>query len=179
MVADWRLIGYQDGVAGKSSATVGTYREDCAKHAVVPDLDAYQAGRAEGLQEYCKVDNGYRLGNGGYGYPVVCPEHLEQGFRAAYNEGRELYLARSAVKRTRSKIRQRENDLQLLEEDKQYKLAELVSDGLKGSDRVIILYELSELEQEKDMVEDELIALEYELVDQKAYLDQLTRHASR
>ena len=45
MLADWRLIGYQDGVAGKSATVVGKYREDCAKHAVVPDLDAYRAGR--------------------------------------------------------------------------------------------------------------------------------------
>ena len=62
MLADWRLIGYQDGVAGKSAASVGEYRKDCAKHAIVPDLDAYRAGREEGLQQYCKVDNGFRLG---------------------------------------------------------------------------------------------------------------------
>ena len=180
MVADWRLIGYQDGVAGKSSSALGTYREDCAKHAVVPDLDAYQAGRAEGLLEYCKADNGYRLGNGGYGYPVVCPASLEPNFRAAYNEGRELFLARSAVKETRSRIRQYESDLQYLEEDRQYKLAELVSEGLKGSDRVLILYELSELEKERNMVEEELTELHYELADRKAYLESLTQHhASR
>ncbi|MDH5469903.1 MAG: DUF2799 domain-containing protein, partial [Gammaproteobacteria bacterium] len=34
VVADWRLIGYQDGVAGKSASTVGGYRKDCAEYAV-------------------------------------------------------------------------------------------------------------------------------------------------
>ena len=28
MLADWRLIGYEDGVAGKSAAAVGEYRKD-------------------------------------------------------------------------------------------------------------------------------------------------------
>ncbi len=53
LVADWRLVGFQDGAQGKSAAAIGTYREDCASYRVVPDLDAYQAGRREGLLQYC------------------------------------------------------------------------------------------------------------------------------
>lgn len=179
LVADWRLIGYQDGLAGKSSAAVGEYRKDCAKHAVVPDLDTYQAGRAEGLLEYCKVDNGYRLGTSGRGFSSVCPSHLEANFRAAYNQGRELYLARSAVNRTQSQIHKQQQALHYIEEDKGYKLSELISDGLRSEQRVLILYEISELEQEKDTVEDEIDALQYELSDQQAHLDHLTRINSR
>ena len=179
MVADWRLIGYQDGVAGKSPAAVGEYRKDCAKHAVVPDLDAYQAGRAAGLPEFCKADNGYRLGHSGRSLPSVCPQHLEADFRTAYNRGREIYLARSAVNQTHSQIQKRQQDLHYLEEDKSYKLSELVSDGLKSEQRVLILYEISELKQEMDVVEDEIVTLEYELADQQAHLDYLTQPGSR
>jgi hypothetical protein len=179
MVADWRLIGYQDGVAGKSASAVGTYRKDCAEYAVVPDLDAYQAGRAEGLQEYCKADNGYRLGHAGKGYATVCPAGLEPEFRAAYNEGREIYIARSVVKRTRGRIQQLEHDLSDLENEKQYKLADLVSEGLSANQRVMILYDLSELEKDRDAIEDELAVLHHELDDQLAYLESLTQHASR
>jgi len=179
LVADWRLIGYQDGVAGKSSAAVGTYRKDCAKHAVVPDLDAYQAGRAEGLLEYCEADNGYRLGSSGRGFSTVCPSHLEDDFRAAYNRGREIYLARSAVKSTRARIYQQQQALQDLEADKGNKLAELIADGLRAEQRVLILYEITELEQQMHSVEDEIAALEYDLDNQQAHLDSLTQHASR
>ncbi len=179
MVADWRLIGYQDGVAGKSASTVGTYRKDCAEHAVVPDLDAYQAGRIEGLQEYCKVDNGYQLGRAGKGYATVCPADLEPGFRLAYNEGREIYIARSVVKRTRARIKTLQTDLTHIDEDRKYLLVDLVSDGLKGSERVSILYELSELGNEKDAIEDELDVLYEKLADQQAFLESLTQHASR
>ena len=178
MVADWRLIGYQDGVAGKSPAAVGEYRKDCAKHAVVPDLDAYQAGRAAGLPEYCKVDNGYRLGHSGRGFSSVCPPHLEADFRAAYNRGREIYLARSAVNQTHAQIQKRQQALHHLEEDESYKLSELVSDGLKSEQRVLILYEISELKQEMSAVEDEIFTLEFELEDQQAHLDHLTQSGS-
>ena len=178
-VADWRLIGYQDGVAGKSGAALGTYRKDCAEYAVVPDLDAYQAGRAEGLQEYCKADNGYRLGHAGQGYATVCPSHLESDFRAAYNEGREIYIARSMVKRTRGRIIRLEQDLNDLEDEKQHMLADLISEGLSGNQRVMILYDLSELEKDRDSMEDELVVLRHELDEQLSYLNSLTQHASR
>jgi hypothetical protein len=179
MVADWRLIGYQDGVAGRSSAALGTYRKDCAKHAVVPDLDAYQAGRAEGLTEYCVADNGYRLGSAGRSFSPVCPSHLEVDFRTAYKRGREIYLARSAVKSTRARIYNHQQALQDLEKDKGIKLVELVSDGLKAEQRVLILYEITELEQEMHSVEDEIAMLEDNLDNQLAHLDSLTQHAAR
>lgn len=178
MLADWRLIGYQDGVAGKSAAVVGEYREDCAKHAVVPDLDAYRAGREEGLQQYCKVDNGYRLGNNGRGFAAVCPAALAQGFRNAYDAGRELYLARSAVNNTYSNINSRKQTLSDLEKNRAEKLAALISDGLKADQRVMILYEVNELQQEMNSVEDEIVDLEFDLEDQEARLDQLSRNSS-
>ena len=177
-LADWRLIGYQDGVAGKSAARVGEYREDCAKHAVVPDLDAYRAGREEGLQQYCNASNGYRLGNAGHGFAAVCPTALEGDFREAYNAGRKLYLARSAVNKTHSQLKQHKRTLTNLEDDRAQKLAALIADDLKADQRVMIVYELNELQQEMNSVEDELVDLEHDLEKQQTRLDQLTRNSA-
>jgi len=174
-LADWRLIGFQDGVAGKSAARVGEYREDCAKHAVVPDLDAYRAGREEGLQQYCIASNGYRLGNAGRSFAAVCPTALEADFREAYNAGRKLYLARSTVNKTHSTIKQRKQTLTTLEDDRAQKLSALIADGLKADQRVMIIYELNELQQEMDSVEDEIVDLEHDLAKQQTRLDQLSR----
>ena len=176
LLADWRLIGYQDGVAGKSAAVVGEYREDCARHAVVPDLDAYRDGREEGLQQYCKADNGYRLGNTGRGLPAICPTALEGDFRDAYNVGRELYQARSAVNKTRSRIISQKQALSNLEKSRAQKLAALIADGLKADQRVMILYDINELQQEMDSIEDEIITLELDLEDQQARLDYLSHN---
>jgi ribosome modulation factor len=178
MLADWRLIGYEDGVAGKSATAVGEYREDCAKHAVVPDLAAYRSGREEGLQEYCKADNGYRLGNAGRSLTAVCPTALEGDFRAAWNNGRTLYLARSAVNKTYSRINDRKQTLSSLEETRAQKLAALIADGLNADQRLMILYELNELQQQMHSVEDEIVDLELDLEDQQVRLDQLSQNSS-
>ena len=178
MLADWRLIGYQDGVAGKSAVAVGEYREDCAKHAVVPDLDAYRAGREEGLQQYCKPDNGYRLGNAGHGFAAICPTALEDDFRDAYNVGRKLYLARSTVNKTHSRINNRKKALSNLEDDRARKLAALIADGLKADQRVMILYEINELQQEMNNTEDEIVDLEHDLANQQNHLDRLARKSA-
>ena len=178
MLADWRLIGYQDGVAGKSAASVGEYRKDCAKHAIVPDLDAYRAGREEGLQQYCKVDNGFRLGNAGRGFAAICPTALEDDFRDAYNAGRKLYLARSDVNKTQSRINNGKQTLSSLEKSRAQKLAALIADGLKADQRVMILYDINELQQEMNSVEDEIVDLEHDLVKQQARLDRLARKSA-
>lgn len=176
MLADWRLIGYQDGVAGKSATQVGEYREDCAKHAIVPDLDAYRAGRQEGLQQFCTASNGYRLGNAGRGFTAVCPAALQGDFRNGYNTGRELYLARAAVNKTHSHIKQRKQTLSSLEDDRAEKLAALIADGLKADQRVMIVYELNEVQQEMNIIEDEIVDLEYDLANQQTRLEHLSRN---
>ena len=178
MLADWRLIGYQDGVAGKSAVAVGEYREDCAKHAVVPDLDAYRAGREEGLQQYCKVDNGFRLGNAGRGFAAICPTALEDDFRDAYNAGRKLYLARSEVNKTQSRINHHKKTLSTLEGNRDEKLASMIAKGLKTNQRVMILYDINELQQEMDSIEEEIAGLELDLEDQQVRLDHLSHNST-
>ncbi len=176
LVADWRLIGYQDGVAGKSAAMVGRYREECAEHAVVPDLAAYQAGREEGLLEYCQPDNGYRLGKSGHGYPAVCSSATKIDFRAAYASGRDVHLASSEVNRTDALIKKQWQLVRSLEHDREHKLSELVMDGIRSEQRVLLLYQVHEIDEEIATVETGISDLEIELQHQQAQLDQLRRN---
>ena len=44
--ADWRTIGYEDGLHGFPADRIGAHRVACAKHQVTPDLAAYMEGRA-------------------------------------------------------------------------------------------------------------------------------------
>jgi hypothetical protein len=173
-VADWRLVGYQDGVLGKSAAAIGEYHRDCAEHAVVPDLDAWRAGRDEGLLQYCTLDNGFRLGQAGRNYNSVCPAPGDTAFRDGYEDGRAIYLARSQVSSTHSKIYKRRYEADALEEDKRDKLSTLVQSGLRSEQRVLLLYEIHEIESEIDLVEREISDLERDLVLQQARLDQLS-----
>jgi hypothetical protein len=173
LVADWRLIGFQDGVRGKSAATVGTYREDCAGYHVVPDLDAYQAGRREGLLQYCVPANGYRLGTAGHAYNAVCPAGTEQAFRAAYNSGRTIYQARTRVKSTSSLINRKQQAVQSLEADKQGKIEEMTRRGLSHEQRVLLLYDMTKIEKDIHATNSDISALERDLEQQQAQLDHL------
>ena len=178
-VADWRLIGYQDGVQGKPSSIIGTYREDCAKHAVVPDLDAWQAGRVQGLQEYCTPANAFRIGRSGHAYPGVCPGPADAAFESAYGDGRAIYLARSEVKDTHAQIHRREKEIDALYKDKEHKLVALVQNGLQKEQRVLLLYQIHEIDQEIEALNAEIDSLEYDLQVQQAYLDSLVSTVSR
>ena len=97
LMVDWRTVGYEDGVAGRTGDRIGLHRKACADHGVRPDLSAYQAGRAEGLREYCQPRNGYQVGVSGAGYGGPCPDDLAPAFMTAYDAGRELYVRQYRV----------------------------------------------------------------------------------
>jgi hypothetical protein len=177
LVADWRLIGFQDGAQGKSATAIGAYREDCAGYHVVPDLEAYQAGRREGLLQYCVPVNGYRLGDSGHTYAAVCPAETERAFRAAYNTGRDIYLARSQVNSTHSLLHRKQQAIQSLEEDRQNKLTEMIRQGLSSDQRVLLLYDVTEIERDIHATNNDIGALERDLEQQRAKLDYLLNNS--
>ena len=98
LVTDWRSVGFEDGIAGRSAGNVGSYRQACSRHGVTPDLAAYRAGHDDGVQAYCRAGNGFEVGRRGSRYQGVCPANLEPDFLAAYNDGRQLYELESAVR---------------------------------------------------------------------------------
>jgi Protein of unknown function (DUF2799) len=114
---DWRTIGYEDGVAGRSGDRIAQHRKACAKHGVVPNLDAYQSGREQGLREYCQPDNGYQLGSSGATYVASCPADLKQGFESAYHSGFELYTLRARVANATSELEASRQELAQSEKD--------------------------------------------------------------
>lgn len=97
LAVDWRMVGYEDGVAGRSGDHISQHRKACARHGVVPEFDAYQAGRSMGLQEFCRPASGFRLGTRGAGYGGVCPTELEAEFVDAYVAGLQLFSLQARV----------------------------------------------------------------------------------
>jgi hypothetical protein len=115
VTVDWRTVGYEDGVVGRTGDSIGRYRKACADHGVAPDLDAYRAGRAEGLREYCQPDNGYRLGSSGAGVGSACPADLALAFTAAYESGHELYRRHYRVNHARTQLAAMRSELENIE----------------------------------------------------------------
>jgi hypothetical protein len=104
LVSDWRTVGFEDGAAGLSVATIGRYRQACTEHGVSPDLETYRAGHAEGVEIYCRPAQGFEAGRRGAAYQGVCPANLEEEFLPAYNSGRQLFELEAAVRNVDARV---------------------------------------------------------------------------
>ena len=113
---DWRTVGYEDGVAGRSGERIGDHRRACADYGIKPDLNAYQAGRAAGLREHCQAHNGFRTGASGSTYFGACPADLAPAFEKAYDAGHELYVRTRRVDDTAEQIRYKRYAIRQLED---------------------------------------------------------------
>jgi hypothetical protein len=170
--SDWAAIGYEDGARGYTTDKFGSRRKACAKHGVTADFRAYQAGRQEGLVEFCQPSRGYNLGASGGKYYGVCDVAMEEDFLDAYRVGSQLHTLRSNVNNASSSIYSKEAELKRTKEKIRVKQAELISDDVTTEDRVMLLAELKDLSERTGELEAEIEKLiadkahyEYELQD--------------
>jgi len=176
--ADWRAIGYEDGVQGRDAASFGTYRKACAEHGVAADLDAWLGGRGEGLEHFCRPHNGYRLGALGNPYGGVCPLALEAGFVAAHAEGYGLYQREAALRQLGKQLhysRRRAEEIEYLLADR---TALLIAPDLEAPARASIAIELKQLAQEKIRIEQSIDQLEYEYAAAEQEYEDYRQHSA-
>lgn len=112
---DWRTVGYEDGAAGHGPERLTWRRQACAKHGVSPDLDAYLAGRAQGLREFCVPANGFRVGAAGQRYGGACPPETADSFLDAYEAGRQLWYLERKVIETQDGIAGRRQEVERID----------------------------------------------------------------
>ena len=88
-MADWQALGYEQGSQGDSMTRFNTYQNNCAKHHIKADFDAFKAGHVQGLQTYCTFDQGLNSGKHGADYNAMCPRSrfptFEEGYRSGIN----------------------------------------------------------------------------------------------
>lgn len=177
LTVDWRTIGFEDGVAGYSGDRIAQHRKACAKHGVTPDLAAYQAGREEGLREYCVPANGFSLGSRGGRYNGVCPSDVELAFTDAYESGRQLYTLQSRLSHVNHQINERRGDLHNAESDIVNRSAVAISSDATVEERaqaVVDVKHLGEyvgrLKSEIRQLEEDRVHCERDLEDYRATL---------
>lgn len=170
-LADWRAVGYEDGVQGRSTDRFGGHRKNCAKHEVAPDFQAYQAGRDAGLREYCQPARGYREGVRGASYVGVCPADLEPAFLASYNDGRTLYELESAVRSTNAQIKRRKTRMDEIEGELTGVMADALAGDTSGEERAALLVKTKQLAEERVTLANEVDELEAKLDQRQEELD--------
>jgi len=148
--ADWKLVGFEDGTAGKPQSTIGVYRKDCAKAGVAPNLDRYQQGYAQGVSQYCVKGNGYRVGVRGGAYYNVCPKELEPAFLTAYRHGQDLYAVRRDIRNMQKTIQQDQSNLEACQQDLTNLKNVIISSQSTADERLKALTDMKGLQQQRD-----------------------------
>ncbi|MGD9598097.1 MAG: DUF2799 domain-containing protein [Steroidobacteraceae bacterium] len=157
---DWRTVGYEDGVAGYSGDRIAQHRRACAKHGVTPDLGQYQAGRTEGLREYCQPSNGFRVGAHGGGYAGVCPADLDAAFVGAYDSGRQLHYLETRVANAAHELESKRRELDHAE-DRMVRTSALIVAGDTPADlRAQALVDTKQLAERAGRLKSEIRELE-------------------
>lgn len=164
LTVDWRTIGFEDGTAGYSGDRIGQHRKACAKHGVTPDLSAYQAGRAEGLREYCVPANGFRLGSQGGSYNGMCPSDLDAAFADAYHSGRQLYTLQSRLSNVSHQLDSKRGALRNAESDIVTKSAVAISSEATTEERAQAVLDVKHLGERVGRLKTEIRQLEEERV---------------
>src|SRR5690625_561949 len=95
--ADWHDVGYKDGRNGKPRDYMQERSTDCAKRGYALDAKKYQAGRDQGIAQYCTAENGRSEGLKGHPYLDACPAQLERDFLAPYRAAKRVYDAQEKV----------------------------------------------------------------------------------
>lgn len=162
LTGDWYTVGYEDGVQGLTADRVGSYRKACASHNVRPDLQQYQAGREQGLREYCAPVNGFNVGQRGTTYSGVCPADMEVDFLSAFQAGRTLYQLRSQVNGASRSIAYKESELSDLGYRMQSAEAELISEETAWEQRALLLADLKDMSRRQGELSEEIRGLERE-----------------
>ena len=149
VAADWRTIGYEDGLRGYPADRIGAHRVACAKHQVTPNLAAYSDGRERGLVEYCQPKNGFRVGLNGGGYANVCSSATEPAFINGYKWGRQIHDVRADLRSTQSRLRGARDGVMHTEAAMANVTAELVLPKVPTERRAWLARELVRLTQER------------------------------
>lgn len=164
LTVDWRTVGFEDGARGYSGDRIGQHRKACAKHGVTPDLAAYQAGREEGLREYCVPANGFRLGSQGGSYGGICPSDLEPAFADAYQSGHQLYTLQARLSNVNYRLDSKRKELRDAEADIVTRSAVAISSDATVEERAQAVVDVKQLGEHVGRLKAEIKQLEEERV---------------
>src|SRR5690606_31049868 len=177
LVSDWRTIGFEDGASGRPVSTIGTYRQQCAKHGVAPDLESYRAGHDAGVESYCRPSRGFDVGRQGGTYHGVCPIELETDFLAAFHSGRRLFDLEASVREIDSRIAANVRAQERIKQELTQIAATIASDETSAEQRVELVARAAELGKrhgeltnENDVLADERVVAALELEDYRETL---------
>jgi len=163
-VADWEIIGLEDGSKGRNTSHIGKHRKACADYDIAPDLAAYSRGHAFGLRQFCTEQNGYDEGVRGHANANVCPVQLARGFNRGYQRGFEFYQITSKINRLQAGIESRGNRLHEINDIKVELEEEIIRNTTSEYRRRELLDDIKALEREYEALHHEIDEMTISLI---------------
>lgn len=181
LYADWRAVGYEDGARGLDASAVSSRRTACADKArVTPDMQAYLAGRDDGLNEFCRPANGFDYGERGYRYTGACSGRDEAVFLAAYEQGLTLHGLVANFDAASTALARAHADLDNLDRQITYTQAALVNPMTPHPERINLLADMKSMMDRRVKVRDAIPRLARDVDYAEAELEDYRRdNASR
>ncbi len=131
---DWGRQGLEDGRAGFAAKRLARHADACARAGVVPNAAAWEAGRVQGLRDYCQLPNALQQGQARHAYEGVCPDPR---FERLYTAARRLADARQKLDDLDEQITRQERSL-------------LTDKKLSDSRRAELLAEVRNLQRQRE-----------------------------
>lgn len=108
---DWYEIGNSDGQAGQPLSRLEQHQRACGEYGLPVDQQQYVSGHAQGLQDYCQLDNAFRSGLEGNRYQGVCPPDIDAAFERANRTAYQVHQLRQELDRVEGQLRNQERRL--------------------------------------------------------------------
>lgn len=156
IASDWETVGYRDGSAGKQSSQLLAHQDACVKHGVIPDREPYLTGWNDGVRQFCLAENGFSVGESGNRFSNVCPEDMQAGYYSAYQEGRQLYLARAEIETLNRQIAQKEYRIKQLSAELTSTESHLIESETTAAERRELLDRTRVLAEEQGKLDAEI-----------------------
>ncbi len=114
LAGNWQAIGYNDGVAGRYPDYINRHQQACSEVGVIPDFQAWQRGRKQGLVHYCTEANALRRGQEGLGFNAVCPAHQVNRLQRIHNKAYQRYKRQQEIRWDERKLERYRSELDKL-----------------------------------------------------------------
>lgn len=171
--ADWFLIGFEDGNAGRAVGTISSHRKACAKADVIPNFAEYERGHVKGIGRYCTAETGFKLGNSGGSYNSACTGVGDGGFLSAFHAGKDRFDQRQQLNALATLLTDYASRQTEIADEIAHYTAEIISEASTAEDRAHYVQVLKNLHDERNTLKAQIEAAEYHIVIARAQLNEL------
>ena len=177
-VADWEMIGLEDGSKGRQTSYIGQHRKACSGYQITPDLDAYLRGHAQGLRQFCTEANGYAQGVRGYENNQLCTANWAKGFNKGYRDGFKVFKVKSDIYQVSDQINSLRNRLESNSQLIRTKEEQIINNATSPQRKRELLDQIKDLTAESEAIYREIEHLEIQLARLESQYQRLINRRS-